>query len=82
MAETDKNEILKVLDQFITTTGHVQNDEQYNLTKIISLSKNPKQIRKQIVNDYRLIDGNNKYLEGQLKMLKIDTKEFNEKYGN
>ena len=79
VAETDKEEILRALDQFIGSEKLVEN---YNLTNIISLSSNPEKTRKQIVNDYRLINGNNKYLENQLRMLKVNAKEINEKYGN
>ena len=78
VAETDKEEILRALDQFIGIKKQIEN---YNLTNIISLSVNPEETRKQIVNDYRLINGNNKFLENQLRMLKVDAKEFNEKYG-
>ena len=79
VAETDRQEILRALDQFIGSKKQIEN---YNLTNIISLSSNPAETRKQIVNDYRLINCNNKYLENQLRMLKVNAKEFNEKYGN
>ena len=78
VAETDKEEILRALDQFIGIKKQIEN---YNLTNIISLSVNPEETRKQIVNDYRLINGNNKFLENQLRMLKVDAKEIYEKYG-
>lgn len=82
VAETNKLEILKALDRFITTIKPNQSIEKYNLTKIISLSKNPEATRNQIICDYRLIEGNNKFLENQLRMLKIGAKEINKKYGN
>ncbi len=82
IAETDKSEILKALNQFITPIENKKAVENYNLTNLISLSSNPEETRKKIVNDYRLIEGNNKYLENQLRMLKVNAKEFNKKYGN
>ena len=82
VAETDKQEILNALKPFICEETTTNQKAKYNLTKIISLSDNPSEIRNRIVNKYRLTIGNNKYLEDQLRMLKIDAKEFNEKYGN
>ena len=82
VAETEKQEILNALKPFICEETTTNQKAKYNLTKIISLSDNPSEIRNRIVNEYRLIIGNNKYLEDQLRMLKINAKEFNEKYGN
>ena len=82
VAETDKAEIIKALDQFVSSPSQKEIQESYNLTEIISLSENPRAKRNEIINEYRLIKGNNKYLEDQLSMLKIDAKEFKEKYGN
>ena len=78
VAETKKEEIIKVLEPFFTK---LFNKVNYYLTSIISLSKNPEEKRKQIVNEYRLIEGNNKFLEEQLNMLKVDTISFKHKYG-
>ena len=82
VAETEKEEILTALKPFISFENAVEQKANYNLTKIISLSNNPNETRNRIINDYRLIKGNNKYLEDQLRMLKIDAEEFNKKYGN
>ena len=82
VAETDKQEILRVLKPFISSNEQKGQKRTYNLASIISLSKNPKETREQIIKDYRLIDGNNKYLEQQLNMLKVDIQEFKQKYGN
>ena len=79
VAETNKQEIIKVLEPFFAK-AFIKND--YDLSTVISLSKNPNDIRNQIANDYRLINGNNKFLEEQLNMLKINPKEFKQKYGN
>ena len=82
VAETDKQEILRVLKPFISNAEQKGQKRTYNLATIISLSKNPKETRKIIVEEYRLIDGNNIYLEQQLNMLKVDEQEFTQKYGN
>lgn len=82
VAETDKEEILKVLSPFITLKNNDFEKPSYNLASIISLADNPAEIRKQIINYYRLIDGNNNFLEQQLRILKIDELEFKQKYGN
>ena len=82
VAETEKQEILAVLKPFISSENSRKQKANYNLTRIISLSNNPNETRNRIINDYRLIKGNNKYLEDQLRMLKINVEEFNKKYGN
>ena len=82
VAETDKQEILRVLKPFISNAEQKGQKRTYNLTNIVSLSSNPKETREIIINEYRLIDGNNKYLEQQLNMLKVDEQEFKQKYGN
>lgn len=79
IAETEKEEILKVLKPYLTDSVSHNN---YDLSRVISLSKNPEEVRKHIINDYRLIEGNNKYLNDQLNMLKVDVNEFKQKYGN
>ena len=82
VAETTKEEILRVLDPFVDKTGKSLKIRKYDLTKIISLVDNPEEIRNKIIKDFRLIEGNNKYLENQLNMLKVDEVEFKKKYGN
>lgn len=82
VAETTKEEILRVLTPFISSSDSTDLKREYNLASIISLSPNPKEIRNKIIKDYRLIDGNNKFLEQQLQMLKINEQEINQKYGN
>ena len=79
VAETEKNEIIETLKPFATEKIEKQ---KYNLTKLISLSNDPEKIRNDIINEYRLIKGNHKFLEDELNMLKIDVMEFNKKYGN
>ena len=82
VAETAKGEILRVLTPFISSSDSTDLKREYNLASIISLSAKPKEIRNKIIKDYRLIDGNNKFLEQQLQMLKINEQEIKQKYGN
>lgn len=82
VAETQKEEILRVLKPFISDPKSKQQNRRYNLNQIITLSTDPIGMRKEIVKEYRLIDGNNKFLEQQLNMLKVDELEFKQKYGN
>lgn len=82
VAETTKEEILRVLSPFISSGKSKDQKREYNLASIISLSNNPKETREQIIKEYRLIGGNNKFLEQQLEMLKINEKEIKQKYGN
>lgn len=82
VAETKKEEIIRVLTPFISDASQKQKNRKYYLDQIISLSDNPKLMREKIINEYRLINGNNRFLEQQLNMLKIDELEFRQKYGN
>ena len=81
-AETKKEEIIRVLTPFLSDASQKQKIRNYYLDQIISLSDNPKLMREKIINEYRLINGNNRFLEQQLNMLKIDELEFRQKYGN
>ena len=82
VAETEQNEIIKILKPFSSIKENYNKHQNYNLSKLISLSKDPEYKREQIIKSYRLITGNNKFLENQLQMLKVDPKEIKEKYGN
>ena len=82
VAETKIEEIIRVLTPFISDASQKQKIRKYNLDQIISLSDNPNLMREKIINEYRLINGNNRFLEQQLNMLKIDELEFRQKYGN
>ena len=79
VAETEKSEIIEVLHPYFTNSFIKYS---YNLISVISLSKNPNETRTNIIDEYRLIDGNNKFLEEQLNMLKIKPEEIKQKYGN
>lgn len=82
VAETNEEVIIKALEPYFDNNNQKGQKRNYNLTKIVSLSSNPHEIRKNIIKEYRLIEGNNNYLEQQLDMLKVDVNEFNKKYGN
>lgn len=83
VAETDYNAIVDALKDHLTENKiELDNKPNYRLSHIISLSKNPEIIKNRIINDYRLIYGNIKFLENQLQMLGIEPNEINEKYGN
>ena len=75
VAELTKEEVIKALSPFITNKFERQN---YDLSSLISLSDNPKENREKLIKKYRLIDGNNKYLENQLNILKIKAEEVKE----
>ena len=47
----------------------------YHLSNLISLNKNPKAVKEKLINKYRLIDGNNKFIENELNILKIKVME-------
>ena len=74
VAEAEKEEILEVLKNFITDKEVFK--EKYDLVSLISLSENPEEKREQIINKYRLIKGNNNYLENQLRILRISKEEL------
>lgn len=75
VAELTKEEVIKALSPFITNEFERQN---YDLSSLISLSDNPKGNKEKLIKKYRLIDGNNKYLENQLNILKIKAEEVKE----
>lgn len=76
VAELEKEEVIKSLKDFTTTTPIKRVD--YDLSTLISLSGNPLESRKILVNKYRLIEGNNKSLENQLNILRISRQEVEE----
>ena len=82
VAETNKEAILDALKPYICSKNQKGQKRKYNLTKVISLSSNPQDVKTRIIKEYRLIDGNNNYLENQLNMLRVDEQEFKRKYGN
>ena len=74
VAELEKEEVLRSLEPFVSKTPLVRYN--YGLASIISLSENPQETRSKIINQYRLIDGNNKFIENELNILKISHKEL------
>ncbi len=75
VAELPKEEVIKALSPFVGE-GNIHYD--YDLTSLISLSKNPSETKSKLINKYRLIDGNNKFLENQLNILRIKPEEIKE----
>ena len=75
VAELTKEEVIKALSPFITNEFIRQN---YDLSTLISLSDNPKGNKEKLIKKYKLIDGNNKYLENQLNILKVKAEEVKE----
>ena len=82
VAETIKEEVLKVLLPYASDKKDETKLTDYQLNRIISLSSNPKATKNLTVNKYRLIDGNIKFLSQQLQMLKIQPEEVLKEYGN
>ena len=76
VAEMEKAAIVDALKNFTTTAEFKIND--YQLSTLISLSNNPAEKRNMLTNKYRLIEGNNKSLENQLNILKINPQEIKE----
>ena len=74
MAESSKEEILKALSPYFGETSPFK--ENYDLTTLISLSENPSAKRDEIIRKYRLIKGNNKSIENQLRILKVSKEEL------
>lgn len=74
VAESSKEEIVNLLKDYAQKEEIFYED--YDLVNLISLSDNPGKKREEIISKYRLIDGNNKYLENQLRMLKISKEEL------
>ena len=82
VAETTKEEIVRALGKNLVKDEGQFTHINYGLNKIVSLSSEPNEIKNRIINDYRLISGNIKFLENQLQMLKISKEEIISKYGN
>lgn len=76
IAEMEKVAIIEALKDFTTTTEFKVND--YNLSTLISLSKNPGEAKARLMSKHRLIEGNNKSLENQLNILKLNPQEIKE----
>lgn len=74
VAESDKKEIIELLKPYTVNYEIVHVD--YDLVSLVSLDKNPSLKREQIIKKYRLIPGDNKYLENQLNILKISKEEL------
>ena len=82
VAETCEDAIVDALSDFIEQDNGQFKRIDYNLNSIISLSENPAKVKIDIIKDYRLINGNIKFLQNQLQMLRINPKEIESKYGN
>ena len=74
IAELEIRHVLEALESYMTDEPLF--DEDYDLVSLISLSNNPKEKKQEIVKRFNLVNGNNKYLESQLKMLKISKEEL------
>lgn len=74
VAEANRDEILNLLQDHIVEHDIVI--EQYELNKYISLSKCGNIFKNKLIEKYRLINGNIKFLENQLNMLKISKSEI------
>ena len=74
VAESSKEVILEALKDYFTEDSPFK--ENYDLNGFISLSDNPREKRMEIMTKYRLVEGNNKSLENQLRILKISKEEL------
>ena len=74
VAELKKEAVIAALEPYVTDQEVTRID--YELSTLISLSENPQETREIIINNYRLMKGNNKFLENQLNILKISRKEL------
>ena len=74
VAESDKQVVINALKPFVTNKEIFS--EKYDLVTLISFCENPTKKREEIVNKYGLINGNNKSLENQLRILKINREEL------
>lgn len=74
VAEATKETIINSLKPYFVHSEIYR--EEYDLAKLVSLSKNPTEKKTKLVSEYRLIDGNNKSLENQLNMLEINPTEI------
>ena len=75
VAELEKEEVIRSLKEFESSEIKINN---YQLVKFISLSDNPKENKQKLIKKYRLIDGNIKYLENELNILRIKPSEIEE----
>lgn len=74
VAESSIKEVEEALKDYITDKELF--NQNYELSTLISLDKNPAQKREEIVRKFGLINGNNKSLENQLRILKITREEL------
>lgn len=74
IAEIEKEEIMSSLKEYISDKEINKNN--YRLSSLISLSDNPKEKREKLIKKYHLVRGNNKLIEEQLNILKIDVAEI------
>lgn len=82
VAETSKEAIVDALKEFLEEDKGQLEKVDYKLNQIISLSENPYDKKQRIIKEYRLIEGNIKFLQNQLQMLGVDPNEIINKYGN
>ena len=82
VAETERAAIIESLLEFLQEDRGQLKKVNYELNKIISLNENPSKAKMDIIQEYRLLNGNIKYLEKQLQMLGISKEEILQKYGN
>ena len=73
VAELTKESVIKALDPF--TVKDPIEYERYDLVGLSSLKRNDN-IKSFIIEKYRLIGGNNKAIENQLRILKVSAKEI------
>lgn len=74
VAEAIKEDVINALKPYFTNKEIFK--EEYDLVSLISLSNNPKKKREEIVNKYHLVDGNNKSLTNQLRILRVKKEEL------
>lgn len=74
VAEANKEEVLEILSPFVTEKPISY--ENYDLVSLVSLSQEPSKKRSGIIKKYRLINGNNKFIENQLRMLCVSKEEL------
>ena len=74
VAESSIQEVESALKDFVTEDELF--NQNYELSTLISLDKNPSEKRQEIANRFGLIIGNNKSLENQLRILKITREEL------
>lgn len=74
VAEAIKEEIIEALKEHISSKDVF--NEEYDLVSLISLNENPNEKRKEIINRYNLIEGNNKAIVNQLRILKIKKEDL------